>query len=52
MLFRMTEFIIGEYISPEELKFEECTGRERYSKIAEYAFSKIVELYDGEYAEK
>ena len=51
-LFRKTEFIIGEYISPEELKFEEYTGRERYSKIAEYAFSKIVELYDGEYAEK
>ena len=51
-LFRKTEFIIGNYISPEELKFEECTGRERYSKISEFAFSKIAMLYDGASEEK
>ncbi|MBO5313191.1 MAG: 1-acyl-sn-glycerol-3-phosphate acyltransferase [Clostridia bacterium] len=47
-LFRRTELIIGEYISCEELEFSELSGREKYSKIAEYGFSKIIELYEGE----
>ena len=46
-LFRKTEFIIGDYISPSELAFDEYTGKEKYQKIADYAFSKVVELYDG-----
>ena len=46
-LFHRTEFIIGEYIPPEELDFPELNGREKYQKIADYAFSKIVELYDN-----
>ncbi len=45
-LFRKTEFIIGDYISPEDIKFEEYTGKEKYQRIADYAFSKICELYD------
>lgn len=45
-LFRKTEFIIGDYIPPEDIAFEELTGKEKYQKIADYAFSKIVELYD------
>lgn len=45
-LFHRTEFIIGKYISPEEIEFPELTGKEKYQKIADYAFSKIVELYD------
>ena len=45
-LFRKTEFIIGKFIPPSELTLPEYTGREKYSKIAEMAFSKIVELYD------
>ena len=46
--FHKTEFVIGDYISPEELAFPECSGKEKYQKIAEYAFSKVIELYDGE----
>ena len=46
-LFRKTEFIIGDYISSSELAFDEYTGKEKYQKIADYAFSKVVELYDG-----
>ena len=46
-LFRKTEFIIGEYIPPEDIQFPEYTGREKYQKISEYAFSKIVELYEN-----
>ncbi|MBE6674075.1 MAG: 1-acyl-sn-glycerol-3-phosphate acyltransferase [Ruminococcaceae bacterium] len=45
-LFRKTEFVIGEYIPPEDIKFEEYTGKEKYQKISDYAFSKICELYD------
>lgn len=47
-VFRKTELIIGDYISPEELSFPELSGKEKYQKIAEYAFSKVSELYDGE----
>ena len=47
-LFRRTRFIVGDYIPPEELDFTDVSGKERYQKIADYAFSKIVELYDGE----
>ena len=45
-LFRKTEFIIGDYIPPQDIKFEEYTGKEKYQKISEYAFSKICALYD------
>ena len=51
-LFRRTKFIIGEYIPPEELKFEGVVGREKYQKIAEYAFSKVADLYDSELAKE
>lgn len=47
-LFHKTEFVIGDYISPEEISFPDLSGKEKYQKIAEYAFSKVVELYDGE----
>jgi 1-acyl-sn-glycerol-3-phosphate acyltransferase len=46
-VFRKTEFIIGDYIPPSDLAFEGYTGKEKYQKIADYAFSKVVELYDG-----
>ncbi|MBQ7225677.1 MAG: 1-acyl-sn-glycerol-3-phosphate acyltransferase [Clostridia bacterium] len=46
-LFRKTEFIIGEYIPPEEIAFPELSGKEKYQKIAEYAFSRLVDLYDN-----
>lgn len=45
-LFRRTEFVIGEYISPEEIAFEDLSGKEKYQKIADYAFDKLVKLYD------
>lgn len=51
-IFRRTKFIIGEYIPPEELKFEGVSGREKYQKIAEYAFSKVADLYDAELAKE
>lgn len=51
-LFRRTKFIIGEYIPPEELKFEGVAGREKYQKIADYAFSKVAELYEAEEAKE
>lgn len=51
-IFRRTKFIIGEYIPPEELKFEGVAGREKYQKIAEYAFSKVADLYDSELAKE
>lgn len=44
--FRKTEFIIGDYIPPEELQFEELSHKERYAKISALAFSKVAELYD------
>ena len=46
--FHKTEFIIGDYIPPEELSFPELSGKEKYQKISELAFSKVIELYDGE----
>lgn len=47
-IFRRTKFIIGDYIPPEDLKFEGVLGRDRFQKIAEYAFSKVTELYEEE----
>ena len=51
-IFRRTKFIIGDYIPPEDLKFEGVVGRERFQKIAEYAFSKVTELYEAEEAKE
>lgn len=51
-IFRRTKFIIGDYIPPEDLRFEGVAGRERFQKIAEYAFSKVVELYEAEEAKE
>ena len=51
-IFRRTKFIIGDYIPPEDLKFEGVQGRERFQKIAEYAFSKVTELYEAEEAKE
>lgn len=48
-IFRRTEVIIGEYISPEEISFPEAAGKEKYKKISEYVFDKICTL--GENAE-
>ena len=49
-IFRRTRCIIGKYISPEELKFEGVSGRDRFQKIAEYSFAKVAELYENEEA--
>ena len=45
--FRKTEFIRGEYIPSETLKFE-GTHKEQYEKITRYAFDKVCDLLDGE----
>ena len=45
--FRKTEFVIGEYIPSEALKFE-GTNKEQYEKITHYAFDKVCELLEGE----
>lgn len=45
-IFRKTRFIIGDFIPPQDLKFEGYAGREKYQKIADYAFSKVAELYN------
>ena len=45
-LFRRTEFVIGDYIPPEDIAFEDLAGKEKYQKIADYAFDKLVQLYD------
>ena len=51
-LFRRTQFIIGDYISPEEIAFPEYSGKEKYQKIAELAFGKVCDMYDGEEGKK
>ncbi|MBO5286691.1 MAG: 1-acyl-sn-glycerol-3-phosphate acyltransferase [Clostridia bacterium] len=45
--FRKTEFIIGDYIPPQDIAFEGLSGKERYEKISEYAFSKVADLFEG-----
>ena len=47
-MHKKTEFIVGEFIPPEDIQFEELTGKKKYQKIAEYAFSKVCELNDRE----
>lgn len=49
--FSRNKFILGDYIPPEDLKFE-GSSRERYEKITEFAFSKVIELYDLEEAKE
>ena len=46
-LFRRTEFIIGDFIPAEELAFPELSGREKYQKIADYAFERVIDLYNN-----
>ena len=46
-LFRRTEFILGDYIPATELAFPELSGKERYQKIADYAFERVIDLYDN-----
>lgn len=43
-LFHRNTIIIGDYIPPEEIAFEELGGKEKYKKIAEYAFDKLCTL--------
>ncbi len=45
--FRKTEFVIGEYIPPEEFQFE-GTNKEQYEKITHYAFDKVCKLLESE----
>lgn len=45
--FRKTEFVIGEYIPPEELQFD-GTNKEQYDKITHYAFDKTCQLLESE----
>ena len=47
--FRKTEFIVGDYIAPEELKFE-GSNKEQYDKITHLAFDKVCELLEKENA--
>ena len=42
-LFRRTKIVIGEYISPEELRCDK-TGREKYAYVSEYVFDKVCAL--------
>lgn len=46
-LFRKTEFVIGELLTPEMLEFPELSGKEKYKAISNLAYSKICELNDG-----
>ena len=43
-LFRRNTVIIGDYIPPSELEFDGLHGKEKYRKIAEYAFDKACAL--------
>ena len=43
-LFRKTEFIIGEFLPPEQLEFPELHGKDRYKAIADLAYDKICEM--------
>lgn len=45
-LFRKTEFVIGELLTPEMLEFPELSGKEKYKAISNLAYSKICELND------
>ncbi len=45
-LFRKTEFVIGEYLTPEILEFPELAGKEKYRAIANLVHTKICELND------
>ena len=48
-LFRKTELVIGDYLSPEELDnaFPELHGMEKGHAITKLAFEKICDLNDG-----
>lgn len=45
-IFRKTEFVIGELLTPEMLEFPELSGKEKYKAISNLAYSKICELND------
>ena len=43
-MFRKTEFVIGEFLTPEMLEFPELSGKEKYKAIADLVYSKICEM--------
>lgn len=43
-IFRKTEFVVGEFISPEKLEFAELSGRDKYKAIADLVYDKICEM--------
>ena len=45
-LFRKTEFVIGEYLTPEMLLFPELSGKEKHKAIADLVYEKICDLND------
>lgn len=45
-LFKKTEFVIGEYLTPQMLEFPELSGKEKYKAISNLAYEKICELND------
>lgn len=46
-LFRRTEFVIGELLTPEMLEFPELSGKEKYKAIADLVYEKICEMNNG-----
>ena len=45
--FRKTEFIVGEYISPEDFTFD-GSNKEQYEKISDYAFNETCKLLESD----
>ncbi|MBO5338414.1 MAG: 1-acyl-sn-glycerol-3-phosphate acyltransferase [Clostridia bacterium] len=45
-LFRRTEFVIGEYLTPEMLSFPELNGKEKHKAITDLVYERICELND------
>ncbi len=43
-LFRKTEFVVGEYLSPEKLEFPELSGMEKFKAISDLVYEKICEM--------
>ena len=45
-LFRKTEFVIGELLTPEMLEFPELSGKEKYKAISNLVYEKICDMND------
>ena len=45
-MFHKTELVIGEYIPPEALAFEDLPAKERYAEITRLAFNKVCDMHD------